>query len=295
LIELANHIEKAIQRSGVRGTNPFGKVKKMVEGMIERLESEQSSEATKKAYCDKELAETKSSQDDKESTIENLNTQVDVMSASSKKLKSEVSRLQKELGALARTQAEMDKLRVEEKSVYSKNKPVMEQGLEGIKKALKVLRDYYAQDEGGSNGIIGMLEVIESDFSKGIAEMISAEEAAASEYETATRENTIAKTTKEQDVKYKTAEHVSLDKQVAELQSDRSGSKAELDAVLEYLASLKKDCVAAPSSYEERKKRRDSEIAGLKDALESLGGEAVLLQRKSAHRTLRGAKLEASE
>merc|ERR1719453_1343278 len=164
LIELANHIEKAIQRSGVRGTNPFGKVKKIVEGMIERLESEQSSEATKKAYCDKELAETKSSQDDKESTIENLNTQVDVMSASSKKLKSEVSRLQKELGALARTQAEMDKLRVEEKSVYSKNKPVMEQGLEGVKSALKVLRDYYAKDEGDSSGagsgIIGMLEVI---------------------------------------------------------------------------------------------------------------------------------------
>jgi hypothetical protein len=33
---------------------------------------------------------------------------------------------------------------MEEKAVYAKNKPVMEQGLDGIKKALKVLRDYYA-------------------------------------------------------------------------------------------------------------------------------------------------------
>merc|ERR1719388_219505 len=100
----------------------------------------------------------------------------------------------------------MDKLRAEEKSIYTKNKPVMEQGLEGVKKALKVMRDYFAQDDsqgskssssGAAGGIIGMLEVVESDFSKGLAEMNSSEESAQAEYDAATKENSIAKATKE--------------------------------------------------------------------------------------------------
>ena len=37
--------------------------------------------------------------------------------------------------------------------------------------------------DGAGSGIIGMLEVIESDFSKGLAEMISVEETAQAEYE----------------------------------------------------------------------------------------------------------------
>merc|ERR1719359_563756 len=91
---------------------------------------------------------------------------------------------------------EMDKLRAEEKGIYEKNKPVMEQGLEGIKTALRVLRDYYAVDdkshhakEGAGGGVIGMLEVVESDFTKNIAETTSAEETAESEYEDVTKEN----------------------------------------------------------------------------------------------------------
>merc|ERR1719378_1838722 len=116
----------------------------------------------------------------------------------------------------------MDKIRAEEHGAYTTNRAEMEEGLEGIKLALKVLREYYAKEdkahkaaEGAGGGIIGMLEVVESDFSKGLAEMIAIEEEAAAAYEKQTKENEIAKTTKEQDVKYKTKEAKSLDKAVA--------------------------------------------------------------------------------
>ena len=42
-------------------------------------------------------------------------------------------------------------------------------------------------------------------------------------YDRATKENAIEKTVKDQDVKYKTQESVSLDKAVAEASSDRAG------------------------------------------------------------------------
>merc|ERR1719160_558073 len=166
----------------------------------------------------------------------------------------------------------------------------MEQGIEGVKLALKVLREYYssgggAQGAGGS--IIAMLEVIEADFSKGLAELIATEEAAVAEYEKITKENEISKVTKEQDVKYKTKEAKSLDESVAELTSDKAGLATELESVEEYWLSLQDQCIEKVESYEERKKRREAEIQGLKDALAILNGEAVFLQEAS-YKKLRG-------
>merc|ERR1719386_312049 len=164
----------------------------------------------------------------------------------------------------------------------------MEQGIEGIQLALKVLREYYAKKdkghgsaEGGASGIIGLLEVAESDFSKGLQEMVSAEEQAATEYEQTTKENEIGKATKEQDVKYKSKESKRLGKAAAEATADREGVQTELDAVLEYFAKIKEECIAKADPYEEVKKRREQEIYGLKEALAILEGEAVFLQVKS--------------
>merc|ERR1719409_2069114 len=119
------------------------------------------------------------------------------MTAKSAKLKEEVATLQKELAALAKAQAEMDKLRAEEKAVFDTNSAEMEKGVKGVQLALKVLRDYYAKDSahgsagGAGGGIIGLLEVCESDFTKGLAEMKSVEGQAAAEYDRLTKENEI--------------------------------------------------------------------------------------------------------
>merc|ERR1719498_1310688 len=161
--------------------------------------------------------------------IAKLTTSIDSMSAKSAKLKSQVATLQKELADLAKAQAEMNKLRAEENAVFKTNSAEMVLGIEGVKMALKILRDYYAQDgkahgaaEGAGNGIIGLLEVCESDFTQGLAEMTAAEETAAKDYDIQTKENQITKTKNDQDVKYKTKEAKSLDKQTAEATNDRA-------------------------------------------------------------------------
>jgi chromosome segregation ATPase len=274
----------------------FAKIKGLIADMIEKLEAEAEADATKKAYCDKELAETNQKKDDKTDEIEKLTAKIEQQMAQSAKLKEEVATLQAELAALTKEQAEMDKIRAEEKAAYEANSAEMEKGLNGIKMALKVLNEYYAKadkghssSDGASSGIIGLLEVCESDFSKGLTEMNAAEEEAVSAYEQETKENEIEKTTKEQDVKYKTKEHTSLDKSVAENSSDKENVETELDAVNEYLKKVEEECIAKPESYEERKARREAEIAGLKEGLEVLESETALVQ-VSAKRTLRGAK-----
>jgi len=297
LAQLAQRMAVAI-RAGGSESDPFAKVKSLLRDMIEKLLSEGQADATEKAFCDKELAESEAKQSEKESDIEKLSTQIDSMSARSAKLKEEVAVLQEELAALAKAQAEMDKLRSEEKTAFDKNSAEMEKGIKGVKLALKVLNDYYAKDkahasaDGAGSGIIGLLEVCESDFTKGLAEMTSAEETAVNEYDKTSKENDITKATKEQDVKYKVKEAKGLDKDTAEAKDDRSGVQTELDAVNEYYDGIKARCIAKPESYSDRVAARTAEIAGLKEALSILDGEAVLLQRTAKH-ALRGIHAHA--
>jgi len=295
LAQLANRMNAAARMGSVDGEDPFAKVKGLINEMIASLLKEAEEEAGHKAYCDKEMTATKAKKAELSDEIAALTTKIDMQMAISAKLKDEVATLSKELVDLEKSQQEMDKVREEEKAAYDKNRPEMEEGLEGIKLALKVLRDYYAKEDkahasadGAASGIIGMLEVVESDFSKGLAEIISVEEAAVAAYEKQTKENEITKTTKEQDVKYKGKEAKSLDKAAAENTADREGLQTELDAVLDYWVKIQEQCIAKVEPYEERKKRREAEIAGLKEALAILEGEAALIQKTSVrHRSLR--------
>jgi len=295
LAQLASRMASAMHASS-NSEDPFAKVKGLISGMIEKLQSEAGADASHKAFCDEELSGSAAKKEELDGSIEKLSTKVDQMTASSAQLKEEIAETQKALSDLMASQAEMDKMRATEKETFVANKADMEKGLEGVKLALKVLREYYAKADkaheahgGASTGIIGTLEVVESDFSKGLAEMIAIEESAAATYDKESKENAIEKVTKEQDVTYKTKESASLDKAVADLTSDRAGVQSELDAVLEYLEKLKEQCVAKAETYEERKQRREAEMAGLKEALKILEGEAMLLQ-SSSKRSLRGTR-----
>merc|ERR1712048_758772 len=103
------------------------KVKSLISDMIASLEEAADADATEKAYCDKELAETRAKKEDKTAEIEKLTTKIDQMSTHSARLKEEVAALQKALADLMSAQAEMDKLREEESTAFKTNKAELEQ------------------------------------------------------------------------------------------------------------------------------------------------------------------------
>jgi chromosome segregation ATPase len=293
LAQLAKRMASAMRFSSRAGQDPFGKVTALIKDLITKLEGDAASDASHKAYCDKELSESATKKGEKSYEIEKLTTKISQMSARSAQLKEEVAELQKALAELASAQAEMDSIRSKEKELYTSSKAETEKGLDGTKLAIKVLKEYYdvgtkahEAATGAASGIIGILEVIESDFSKGLAELIATEDSAEAAYKAESYMNEVEKTSKEQDVKYKSEESTSLDKAVSEATSDKNGVQAELDAVLEYIGKLNEMCIEKAEPYGERKARREAEIAGLKEALNILSGEAVLLQQ--AQRRLRG-------
>jgi len=294
LTQLASRMESAIRYGSSGSGDPFVKVRGLIQDMLRRLLKDGEADASHKAYCDKEMGETLEKKGDKEAEIEKLSTKIDSMTARSAQLKDDVAGLQQELAELAKAQAAMDKMRRAEHDQFVSDKADTDAGLEGVHMAVRILREYYASDskaheaaEGAGGGIIGLLEVVESDFSKAVAVMSTTEMSAQSAYDRESKSNEITKVTKEQDVKYKSKEGKQLDSAVAEATSDREGVQSELSAILEYNGHLVQMCVAKPESYDERKSRREAEISGLKEALSILEGEAVFLQRR--HHGLLGA------
>merc|ERR1719410_2905015 len=169
------------------------------------------------------MADTKAKQDDSTAKIAKLSAKIDQATARSAKLKEDVSALQARLAELAKMQLEMNGLRKKESDIFLRSKADMEQGIQGVQLALKILREYYAKEdkahaaaEGAASSIVGLLEVVESDFSKTIAELTTTEQAAKNAYDQQTKDNEIEKTAKDQDVEYKGKEATDLDKAVKE-------------------------------------------------------------------------------
>jgi len=309
LAQLASRISAVIRYGASSGEDPFVKIRGMIADMITKLEKEAQSESTEKSYCDEEMAKTKAKKEELDYTISKLTAKIDKAVAKSASLKDSVKATQAELSALAKSQNEMDKIRREEHADYKQAKEDLELGLSGVRKALGVLRDYYggaasaasmlqndadmefamrqpaapvkhSKASGAGGGILDILEVVEADFAKNLASEETKEADAAAEYEKTAQENKVTKALKEQDVKYQTQEFKSLDKTISELSSDRETTGTELSAVLEYDGKLKERCIAKPQTYEERKGRREAEIAGLKEALSILNGEALMQHKK---------------
>merc|ERR1712066_807025 len=200
LAQLASKMTAMMQSSGA-----FDKVKGLISNMIARLEKEAGADATKKAYCDKELAESNEKKSDKTDEIEKITTRIDRAAAASAQLKEEVATLENELSKLAKTQAGMDKLRQEEKATFAATKAELEKGISGVKQAMQILNDYYASEdkahdaaEGAASGVVALLETVEADFTKNLAEITADEDSAIASHAKTSKENEIDRTVKNQ-------------------------------------------------------------------------------------------------
>jgi len=285
--------------------DPFAKVKGMIQEMVEKLIKEAQEEAEKKAFCDKEMSETKAKMEDKQGEVDDLNTSKDKFEAKIAKLTEAIATLESEIGAINAAQKKSDEMRAAEKEAWAAAKADFEQGLGGVQMALQVLRDYYAKkddapallqdstdgdmraqmslvqstegksDGGAATGIIGMLEVAESDMTKMLSEGQAAEDEMQKQYEIVSEDNRIAKAKKETEAKYSAKDKKETTALLADTKEDLGVSQEELSAILEYWEKLQPQCVAKPEPYEERKKRREKEIAGLKEALSILEAESA--------------------
>jgi len=216
--------------------------------------------------------------------------------------KKDIASLAEEIAGLNKALTEMTDLRQSEKAQNQKAVTDAEAGSAAVNQAITILTNFYGllqtqkyvppkADRQGqtvgdlapdtfsgkydgkvaeSKGIIGLLQVIASDFDRTAATTKTTEEAQAAAFTKQSEEingqissKEATQTTKEASLKTKEAEVIDLRDNL------RDATKLHSEA-LQTLESLKSSCVDAAESWEERKMHREKEIAALKQALQIL-------------------------
>merc|ERR1719162_1489547 len=174
------------------------------------------------------------------------------------------------------------------------------QGQTAVAEALSVLREFYAKaaeatalvqgpaddapatfdsaytgQGSASTGVVGMLEVIESDFARLETSTDAAEEEAANQYKTFMNDSNEDKAIKDTEMEHKTNKRTTTEELLVSTRRSLEQTQTELDASLQYYDKLKPDCVDSGVSYEERVKRRQEELESLQDAYKILAGEDI--------------------
>merc|ERR1719189_1316968 len=275
--------------------DPFAKVKKMIKDLIVRLMEEANEEAEHKGWCDTELSTNEQTRKEKTQAVEVLHAEIDQLEASIAKLTEDIGELTAAVAALQADMAKATKLRQEEKAKNEQTIKDAGEAQTAVAQALTVLKEFYAkagdatalvqqtppsifdspyqgmQSENG--GVIGMLEVIESDFARLEADTTAAEATAQKNYDTFMTDSKVDVAAKETDIEHKTAKKQDQNQALTTKRSDLEGTQKELDAALAYFDKLKPSCVDAGVSYDARVARRKEEIESLQEALRILNGE----------------------
>jgi prefoldin subunit 5 len=278
--------------------DPFTKVKKMIKDLIVRLMEEANEEAEHKGWCDTELSTNEQTRKEKTSAVETLHAEIDELEASIAKLTEDISELTKAVAELDAAMAKATKLRTEEKATNTETIADAEAAQTAVAQALTVLKEFYAkaaeatallqqkaepeifdseykgmQSENG--GVVGMLEVIESDFARLESDTKASEATGQKEYDEFMTDSKVDKSEKSTDIEHKTAKKQDESQALTVKREDLEGTQKELDAALAYFDKLKPSCVDSGVSYEDRVARRKEEIESLQEALKILNGEDI--------------------
>jgi len=272
--------------------DPFKKIKKLIKDLITKLLEEANEEATHKGWCDTELGTNKQTRNEKTEMVVTLTAEIDALESSIAMLSEQITELTEAVAQIDAEVAKATAIREAEKEKNTQTISDSQEAQEAVAQALTVLREFYEKaaqatamvqqepppvfDEpykgmgGESGGVIGMLEVIQSDFARLEAETKAAESAAQKEYDQFMLDSDVSKTQMTQDIEHKTKLKQDQSKSMTEKKSDLEGTQKELDAALDYYEKLKPTCVDTGISYEDRVAAREAEIQSLKEALQIL-------------------------
>jgi hypothetical protein len=122
----------------------------------------------------------------------------------------------------------------------------------------------------GNGGVLGLMEVVQSDFEKLISETSATETEAAKIYDEFMADSDQDKAVKTADMTHKGTAKTGKESKLSTAKKDLRIVGEELSAALAYYEKLKPSCEEKVMSYEEKVAQRKAEIESLKDALEAL-------------------------
>lgn len=278
----------------------FVKVRGIIKDLIQRLEDQATAEETQKNYCDKQTEAAVTKRDEEQSKIEDNKAQIDLKNSAKQKLQEDIAELSKQIAENKKALLEATTLREEESKENDKTIEDAGVGKEQVEFALNTLEKFYNQAGGAfvqyvppksdregltvadrapetfdsdyhgsgeeSKGIIGLLNIILSDFDRTLLKVKTDEGAAQQSFDDFKKENEGDTNIKAGSVDSKNTEITGINDDVVNLEDALESAQGEHKAALATIASLHSMCVEAEETYEERVAKRNKEVEALKEA-----------------------------
>jgi len=228
-------------------SNPFDKVVGMIKELVAKLKEEAAAEAEHKAWCDEQLHDNKIKREKKTTKVNKLTANIEGLAEDIDTMSQKIATLSKEQADLTKAMSEATTQRTNEKATNTDTMQDAKAGEDATKAALVVLKEFYASQGSflqhgrqapemaaykgmgsAKGGVVGMLEVITSDFARLFADTKASETAATREYDEFMGDAKASKKSKH-DLEFKTK------LQKDEAQFDKGGMTKDLKATQDEL------------------------------------------------------------
>jgi len=287
----------------------FKKIRGMIQAMIEKLQEEAQNEQDHENFCKKQTALATQQRDIRAEEIRTLNQSMEEGEARRDQLEETRKVLSDEIESLKKAFDEASEERRKEKAEHEKAVADAENASGATKQAEAVLRRFYEEkgakgkvqlvhqkskttdypeapdagfknfeaykgSQGASKGILGMIDVIQSDFQRTIDATKAAEHEAVLAFEKMFEGENMASQDEKKKLRSTTEDNLTETRaQLSQEMDSLVEAQRLIDRVIAELGDLYKACVETEMSYEERVARREDEIKSLKEALCILDNE----------------------
>jgi outer membrane murein-binding lipoprotein Lpp len=282
----------------------FVKVRAIIKDLIQKLEDDAEAEATQKGFCDTNMAAAISDRDTGNAQIEEAMATISKLTAEKDQLNQEIQDLKKAIAENLKALNEATELRNGEKADNEATIETADEGKTAVELAINILKEFYDNafiqtgkyvppnadrsgktvadrapevfsgeyrgSQGASKGILGLLDVILSDFERTIDTTTDAEDTAAASFGTFESDTKQDNEDKEDEIDTKEGRISDIDDELVETEEDKGDATSLKENALTELKKLKPMCVEGEETYAQRVAKREKEIQALKDAQQML-------------------------
>merc|ERR1719262_1930599 len=282
----------------------FVKVRAIIKDLIQKLEDDAEAEATQKGFCDTNMAAAISDRDTGNAQIEEAMATISKLTAEKEQLNQEIEDLKKAIAENLKALNEATELRNSEKADNEATIETAKEGKTAVELAINILKEFYDNafiqtgkyvppnadregltvadrapevfsgdyhgSQGASKGILGLLDVILSDFERTIDTTEDSEDTAAASFGTFEADTKTDNEDKEDEIDTKEGRISDIDDELVETEEDKGDATELKENALKELKKLKPMCVEGEETYAQRVAKREKEIQALKDAQQML-------------------------
>jgi chromosome segregation ATPase len=278
----------------------FVKVRGLIKDLIQKLEDDAEAEATQKGFCDTNMADAVRSRDQANAALEVAVGNINKLSSEKDSLTKEVNDLKQAIADNLKSLNEATELRNSEKDENAVTVETATEGKEAVEMAIGVLNEFYNNafiqtkytppnagrdgetvgdkapesfsgtyhgNQDAAKGIVGLLDVILSDFERTISTTNDEETSAQSSFETYEQDIKDDNDEKEGDITTKKNRIADIKDELVDESEDKDDAITKKDEAKKELQKLKPLCVEGEETYAQRVAKREKEIEALKEAM----------------------------